>query len=218
MSSVYSVVESVRFTPNASYTSRMTPLATQVQAVFDEVDRGTSAFASASGIACPPGCGACCHSPNVEASELEMLPMAEHLMETGEAETVYQLLSQQPGEKICVFFKPVPGSSTDGRCSRYTHRPLVCRLFGFAGRHNKEGRPQFNACKVHQQAIPHEVRDAIDRVDRGTLRPPLFSEAMDAVWAIHPTLGFDRFPINEALRKALERVLFSRHYEERRQP
>lgn len=196
----------------------MTPLAAQVQAVFDEVDRETSAFAAASGIACPPGCGACCHSPNVEASELEMLPMAEHLLETGEAETLHQHLHQHLkehlGDKTCVFFKPVPGSSTDGRCGRYLQRPLVCRLFGFAGRRNKEGQPQFNACKVHQQAIPTEVRDTIQRVDHGTLRPPLFSEAMDAVWAIHPTLGFDRFPINEALRKALERVLFSRQYED----
>lgn len=192
----------------------MTPLATQVQSVFDEVDRSTSAFASASGIACPPGCGACCHSPNVEASELEMLPMAEHLMETGEAGAVYQHLSQQPGAKICVFFKPVPGSTTDGRCSRYTHRPLVCRLFGFAGRRNKEGRPQFTACKVHQQHSPSIVQVTTQRVDEGTLRPPLYSDAMDALWATHPTLGTERFLINQALLRALESVLMRGQYSE----
>jgi len=192
----------------------MTPLAAQVQSVFDEVDRKTSTFARDSGITCPPGCGACCHSPNVEASELEMLPMAEHLMETGEAEAVYQLLSEQPGEKICTFFKPVPGSTTDGHCSRYPQRPLVCRLFGFAGRRNKEGRPQFTACKVHQQHSPSVVQAATARVGEGTLRPPLFSEAMDSLWSLHPTLGFDRYPINQALQRALERVLRRKQYED----
>lgn len=196
----------------------MNPLAEQVQSVFERVDQATDAFGRNSGIACPPGCGACCHSPNIEASELEMIPLAEHLMETGEAEALYQRLKEQPGERQCVFFQPVPGSSTDGRCGQYQHRPLICRLFGFAGRRNKEGRAQFTACKVHQQAIPSVARDATDRVNQGTLTLPLYSDAMDAVWGLHPTLGFDRFPINEALRKALERVLFSRQYEDEATP
>jgi uncharacterized protein len=184
----------------------------RVRAVFQQADGATEKFARATGISCPPGCGNCCQFPDIEASELEMMPVARQLLESGEAGAFLEKLQNYPTDKVCVFFEATPGSSTEGRCGRYHQRPLVCRLFGFAGRKNKDGRPQFTPCPIHQQTCAEKVDAARVHVDRGTLRPPLYSDFTDALWATHPTLGLDRFPINQALRRALERVLTTQHY------
>ncbi|MDX6767531.1 MAG: YkgJ family cysteine cluster protein [Candidatus Methylacidiphilales bacterium] len=191
----------------------MNALLCDLRALFSQTDQATEAFARASGITCPPGCGACCHSPEVEASELEMLPMADHLVRTGKAEATLRQLHEHPDATTCVFFEPVAGSDTAGRCGQYAQRPLLCRLFGFAGRRDQNGTPQFTACRIHQQTCPTAVSESTLRVARGELRPPLYTEATDALWALHPEIGFDRFPINQALRRALERLLTRMSYE-----
>lgn len=71
---------------------------------YHAVDSATSAFGKRAGLSCPPGCGQCCETPDIQATELEMLPMARSITQTGKTETLGDL-----SRGTCVFFEPGPG-------------------------------------------------------------------------------------------------------------
>lgn len=168
---------------------------------FARMDRATAAFAQASGLACPPGCGACCLSPEVESSVDELGPMAAHLCETGRAEAVLEALAHAGSPASCVLYQPEPGNPGRGRCGAYAHRPPLCRLFGFAAVRDKTGRPRLALCRVHRESAPETAERAARGVEEETCPAPFFVE--------HTAPG-PRQPINHALREALEKELLRR--------
>jgi len=175
--------------------------------LYARIDAQTEAFARASGLCCPAGCGACCLSPEVEATELEMEWMAEHLLEQGLAEAVLERIAASGTPSPCVLYVPEAGNPRQGRCGHYGQRPVLCRLFAFAAVQDKTGRARLAACRVHREEQPEAAEAAVRAVEEGTLPVPLFAAAARGLLDIDPERGALRLPINAALRGALARVM-----------
>jgi len=176
-----------------------------------EIDEKTSTFQQQSGLSCPEGCGRCCHSPTVEASPSEMLPLAAELYRRGEAEVWLEKLEN--AEDVCVFFAKDPNSDWKGRCSVYPWRPSLCRLFGFSSRKNKNGRPELVKCSRMEKG---ELEKASAAVREGTATAPDTSlHAMGARMASPgqaSQLQVEAMNINKALLMALKQYATLRYF------
>ena len=173
-------------------------LVRQLEPLYAEIDQAVALYAQRSALACPPGCGVCCHSPNIEVTLLDALPLACSLVDEGEGETLLRALEDHPQPHCPLFLHHGAGQ---GRCRRYAHRPSLCRLFGFAGRPNKHGLVTLAVCRVHKEKqTPIPTHPA----------PPSFTAFGHRLAAIHPAYGTTLLPIHEALRQALEKVLLAR--------
>ena len=158
---------------------------------------------------CPPGCGRCCESPKVEASVLEMLPIAEMLWAKGEVTVAHWIALADRIERkgTCVFYAPDSLFFGQGRCSIYPWRPTLCRLFGFAAVRDKQRQVVFAPCSVVKKIAPQIVTAIQEQIEGGN--PILcFTDAAQQVANLDPTLGARRYPINQSLVLALERVGF----------
>ena len=173
-------------------------LADRVMVLYGEVDRQTAVFAALSGLHCPGGCGDCCRSEQVEATVLEMLPLAFHLFSTRQAELLIKRLEKDPDVKQCLLYQADFCRQGMWGCSQYPHRGLVCRLFGFAGSRDRTGKPQLAQCKVMKTV---EGTVAIENLPVGVM--PLFSETGMRITSLNPTLGTERLPINRAILNSL---------------
>lgn len=180
--------------------SSLAELAARVEALFARADGETEAFRKRSGLACPPGCGACCESEEVTATPLEFLPLALELLRRGEAALWLERLGADPPPARCLFYHRDPARPGHGRCTVHRWRPLLCRLFGFAGVPDRTGRPRLAACKLQRLALPGLVARA-----EALACPSFRSFSMEAS-ALDGPLGTRLLPVHEALREALERA------------
>jgi Fe-S-cluster containining protein len=192
--------------------SRYRRRAAAVRALYRRLDRRIAAFRRAAGLACPPGCGECCLSPEVEATVLEMLPLALRLRRQGRLEAT--LAGLGPGEppRPCVFYSSGPLGAFGGHCTVYPWRPLLCRLFGFAAVAGSGGRPELAVCGRMRAADPGPAHAAAAAVASGRLRAPVMGDWSLAAYRLDPALGSSLQPINAALRQALERVGLERRW------
>ncbi len=186
--------------------SRYARPAASVRALYRRLDRRITSFRRASWLGCPAGCGECCRSPEVEATVLEMLPLALHLRRRGSMETTLARLGSGEPPRPCLFFSPAPLGAFGGHCSVYAWRPLMCRLFGFAAAAGSGGRPELAVCGVMRADIPDRTRAAAEAVRSGGRKAPVMREWSLAAYRIDPSLGSQPLPINAALKQALERV------------
>lgn len=173
--------------------------------LFLRLDEATAEVARRSGLACPPGCGACCLNPEVEATEVELAAMAAHLWEVGEAEEVLRVLEGEDAPESCVLYRPEAGNPRRGRCGHYAHRPTLCRLFAYAAVRDKAGGARLAVCRVQREAQPAEAARAETEVAARHWRAPLYHQVAEELLDIDSELGAERLPINEALRRALQR-------------
>jgi Fe-S-cluster containining protein len=134
-----------------------------------------------------------------------MLPVAKELVYRGEALEWRERIVAVNGTGICVFYKPDPLVPGNGRCQFYSLRPPICRLFAFATRKNKYGKPELVACTCQKKAIPFAVAAAQEAISRG-LPAPSFIDFSLRIAALEPSLGSRQMPINQALGLALERA------------
>ncbi|QDV06134.1 Flagellin N-methylase [Planctomycetes bacterium Poly30] len=181
---------------------------------FVAVDLELAAFASSSGLACPPACGACCLSPEVEATVLEMGPMAQDLTEEGRADAMLQALAladlapaARPGR--CVMYQPDAADPKRGRCGAYAARPLICRVFAFGTRRERSGRVALVSCRTMRDLDPVAMAN-VEANDVLLSRAPVMSDHAHALGTDFPGSEAYALPINEALRIALERELLLR--------
>ncbi|MCS6793644.1 MAG: YkgJ family cysteine cluster protein [Oscillatoriaceae bacterium SKYG93] len=179
-------------------------LAEKVFLLYRQIDEQTAALQAATGLQCPSGCGQCCENPDVEATPLEVLPLALELFRRGEALMWLERL-EESGNSICVFYRPDPVIKGNGRCSMYSWRPTICRLFGFATVKNKQGQLELAACIRHKQIMPEVVCQTQEAIANGFLAPN-FSDFSIAIAAIDPYLGRARMSINQAVAMAIKRV------------
>lgn len=178
--------------------------AAAVAQVHAEIDLQTSRFAAQTGIACPSGCGQCCHSPQVEATVADMMPLASELVRQGMAAAVLDRLVTRSDDPRCILFAVDAHDASRGRCTMYQWRPSICRLFGFAGRRDADGNPQFSACRVHAETMPSVVAAARQAVAARRISLPILSDLAAQVRAVAPEGPSRPLSINEALRAALQ--------------
>ena len=186
---------------------RRTGLSLKVLKIYREIDQKTARLQSAFGLRCPHLCGACCDNPEVEATVLETLPLAEEIYLRNELDSLLGALEERRNQADfrCVLFLANPGVPGTGMCSCYRFRPLVCRLFVFAARRNKFGNLELSTCKLIKLREPEAVRKAETAISEGRLDVAVYQNSFMRIASLQPGIGFRRLPINVALKEALER-------------
>jgi Fe-S-cluster containining protein len=177
----------------------------EVEAVFRKLDAEIAQFQSSTGMHCRFGCGKCCFKPDIEATPLEFLPFALHLYREGLAEQWYERLSSSE-DPLCLILNPTQAGA--GLCTEYTHRGLICRLFGYSARTTKYDKKELVTCQVIKTEEPEEYRKGVELVENGG-QVPVLSQYYMQLHAIDPGMTTKFYPINIAIRKALEDVM---HY------
>ncbi len=165
-----------------------------------------SGFKKSAGIECLRRCTYCCATAKfVEASIFEMLPLSLQLWKEGRAEPLLEELEGIHPEDACILLRPNLPEGLSGGCSYYRFRPLVCRLFGFSAALDKHGTPHVAICKPLKE-MDKKMADRIDESIKGGLPVPLIPDFSRRVAFLHPNFGREKYPINIALREALEIV------------
>lgn len=174
-----------------------------VEGVFDQLDQRIAAFQNATSLHCKWGCGKCCYKADIEATILEFLPFALHLHQQNQAEQWLDNL-RETDSPICLILNPTQNGA--GLCSQYKHRGLICRLFGYSARTTKYGKPELVTCQIIKTEQQENFEKAETAIEQG-LEVPVLSNFYMQLHSIDFELTRDFFPINVAMRKAIETVL-----------
>ena len=185
-------------------------LSRDVSRIYRSIDRKTDRLQRATSLYCPEGCGTCCKTTNIEATLLETLPLAEAIFNREEEASVLRAIEERISRDdfSCVLFGR-PAAPPNGWCGYYPFRPLLCRLFGFAARKNRCDELDFCTCGRLKETAPDGVRRAELSISMG-LRIPVYQESFMRIAAMNPAIGFKRYPINLAIKEALEYLYWRR--------
>lgn len=181
-----------------------------VESVYQELDEEIATFQSRTTLHCAWGCGKCCFKSDIEASALEFLPFAHHLYTIGAADEWYEKL-RNTNPAHCLILNPTQGGA--GMCSQYAHRGLICRLFGYSARTNKYGTRELVTCHIIKTEQQEKFQAAEQSISNGE-QVPVMSQYYMRLHAIDPILAQEFFPINEAIRRAIEVILHYYAYRE----
>ncbi|MDZ4716435.1 MAG: YkgJ family cysteine cluster protein [Cytophagales bacterium] len=174
-----------------------------VTVLFENLDAAINRFQSDSGLHCKPGCGKCCFKADIEATVLEFLPFAASLYHAGKSEEWHEQLRLSTSP-VCRILNPT--STGVGLCSEYSHRGLICRLFGYSARTNKYGQKELVTCAIIKEEQAADFVKAEQQIGRGG-SVPVMSDFYMQLHAIDADLSRDFYPINTAIQKALEVVM-----------
>ncbi|MGE3611802.1 MAG: YkgJ family cysteine cluster protein [Bacteriovoracaceae bacterium] len=180
--------------------------ALNLQKIYDEMGQTFSLYQNQTGLHCLNSCGKCCLNPEIEASILEMIPMALRIFDDGKLEEWLAKL-EDPQRDYCLAYQ---GSGEKGQCTLYEQRPSVCRMFGVAGYYNKQQEITLSICKYIKEFYSDEIKN---------LEPSNLTPVM-ATWSskltsLDPQLILERKPINSALKEALHKVALYAQYQEK---
>jgi uncharacterized protein len=173
-----------------------------LQKVYNEMAETFSAYQKSTGLACLSGCGKCCMNPDIEASVLEMVPLALKIYDENNVDEWMERL-ERPERDYCLLF--ISYGEGKGICSSYQERPSVCRMFGVAGTYDKYKRPALSVCKYIKEAYPVLAQPASD-----TPLIPLWFSKMSS---LDPELTKKKIPINDAIKEALQKVALYAQYQ-----
>lgn len=172
-----------------------------VEEVMNSLDVAIRSFQSWSGLGCKTGCGKCCHKPEIEATVLEFLPLAYHMHATNQAELWLERLSTDPGH-LCALLDP---HALTGMCTQYKNRGLICRLFGYSARINKYSKKELVTCNTIKTEQIGKFEFANSMLADNPV--PVTSHYYMQLHAIDFEMAREFFPINEAIKRALQVIL-----------
>lgn len=184
-----------------------------VEQIFASLDKEIASLQATSGLQCIAGCGKCCFKPDIEASPLEFLPYAFHLLVTNRIEEQYDLLLARD-TPTCAIFSPTNDSVIKGSCSEYKFRGLICRLFAYSAIRNKYGKTTFVTCLPLKTQSPDQVASINASIAEGK-SIPMMNDYYFQIRSIDPDLGTKLMPINQALKEAMEVVMSYYAYRQR---
>lgn len=162
--------------------------------IFDELEKDISLFKQSTGLECIKSCqGECCNNENIHTTILEFIPLAFHLYNIQKAEEIFQLIEHKE-DKVCILFDRENG----GRCKYYEYRGLICRLFGFSSIRLKDNTPSIVTCKL--------IKSVYTRAIQSQLNPIIMADYQNRLMAIDIELGSKFYPINESIKKAIEKI------------
>lgn len=172
--------------------------------VFKNLDAHIAAFQGWSNLHCKFGCGKCCFKPDIEATILEFLPFAHQLYLADQA---FEWLDKLKGRdsSICLILNPTQSGA--GLCSQYAGRGLICRLFGYSARTNKYAEKELVTCQIIKTEQAENYQLAAEKVNEGTGDLPMMNQYYMQLHSIDMDLTREFYPINEAIKRAIETVL-----------
>lgn len=185
-------------------------LVQEVELVFQNLDNEIAAFQTESGLHCKSGCGRCCLKPDIEATILEFLPFAYYQYKQGTALEYLEKINATESA-ICTILDPTRIGI--GHCTAYAARGLICRLFGFSARTTKYGIKELVTCNVIKTEQPEEFLLAQASTITGN-KVPTMNHFYMQLHGIDRELSQKYYPINIAIKKALETVLHYFSYRE----
>lgn len=174
-----------------------------VERIYAKIDKASKKFLDASGVGCPSGCSRCCHGKNVSASPLEFLPFAYRLYLSGTLDDRYWDLKTLQQQRCFLVEGETP--ETNGKCSEYADRGVVCRLFGNGASVMKTGRKSYSGCSILKSQIVDKEKFDLKLQKLA----PVYSDYYMKLRAIDNQYGAMLFPINLAILKAMEIVYYS---------
>lgn len=181
-----------------------------VEEVFKKLDAEISGFQSWSGLHCKVGCGKCCFKPDIEATILEFLPFANYLHQNKLTDVWLEKLTSSDSS-ICLILNPTQAAA--GLCSEYPYRGLICRLFGYSARTNKYDKKELITCQIIKTEQQEAFEKAENEISLGR-EVPVMSNYYMQLHSIDFELAREFYPINQAIRKAIETVLHYYAYRE----
>lgn len=176
-------------------------LCQNIEALYQDMSFVFGSAQKSAGLHCPTDCGKCCTTPTIEASVMEMLPMALALFQQGRAEAMLDELATRD-LTTCALLERFTPDGFRGRCRMYESRPSVCRMFGLGAALRKDDERELSLCRELRSLFPQEVA----RIEKNQV--PLMSDWGLRGLQIHPDFLRERRPISMALSDALEKVLF----------
>ena len=179
-----------------------------VEQLFDRLENEITSFRSQTQLHCKTGCGQCCSKPNINASPLEFLPWAFYLFLNGKAEAILEELNTKTNTNCHLYQSLSTTDQTNGRCTDYKYRGLICRLFGYASNRDKYGQLRMATGKIITHGQQANFAAAEKAISKG-LYVPVFTDYYTRLSQIDNRLATTLLPINEALKMAIEEVL---HY------
>jgi uncharacterized protein len=179
--------------------------------LFAEVDRKVEELKVLTGVHCPDMCGICCSSIKVETTAIEMMPLAEELWRINEADVWLDKINSASRPLSCVFFKNDTGVPGNGRCSVYSLRPLICRLFGFFTIKDKNGKYDYGSCKVINDKYPENYKKAVKMVKEGN-HPSNVTDYSIRIISMGTGISSKMVPINVAAKIAIEKIGFEANF------
>jgi uncharacterized protein len=182
----------------------------KVEAFYLQLDQKLLEFKKQAKYSCIAGCSKCCTSPTIEASILEVLPLAFLLFKENKAEQVYDRLTKER-PLACILHEPLLTCNRVGGCTEYAHRALICRLFAFSFTRDKVGKAQLMTCKDIKENY-FEQTEHISKLARNGLVVPMAANYQTILSNIDYALSQQQYPINESIKLALEMVLNHFHY------
>ncbi len=190
-------------------------LSQSILSEYNQITHEFSQFQKESKLTCLPGCGKCCFKPDIYCSPIELLPLALHLLNTGEAENYLEKSLLQKDER-CMFLQVSSETEFKASCEQYFFRPLTCRTFGVSARHLKtEKEVEFQVCKTLKENKPNEFQNLVDDNTAGTKQSlPFIGICKNRLISLDPRFLEKEFPINEALKMMLEKILHLSQYQD----
>lgn len=182
-----------------------------VKKVYAQLDKQIDALQQASGLHCPSGCGQCCKKADIECTPVEFLPMALDWLDEGVLWDKYEEIKKQEST-LCLVYRPSV-TSFGGLCNNYPNRGLICRLFGYSARVNKEGEKEMVTCKI----LKEEQKTALDFIANNEKIMPVMTHFSSRMASIDLQLN-QHMPINQAVLMAIETVGAYYAYRKRRAP
>jgi Fe-S-cluster containining protein len=180
-----------------------------LQKLYQEMSDSFSSYQSSTGWNCLPSCGKCCLNPEVDASILEMIPMAYSIYLEGKLDEWLDKLQTTKQEHCIVYEQGL--KEGEGKCGRYNDRPSLCRMFGVSGHYNKQHEISLSVCKLIK-----EKYKLFDQELKGSKQEtPMMADWSMKLASINPQLIQDKMPINKALLGALEKVAFTLQFQDK---
>lgn len=174
--------------------------------VYEQLDVKITEFQASSFLKCENGCGRCCDNPKITATILEVLPLAQELCRNSTVEQALSQVTKTKDNDVCVFYQPDALIAGHGRCSVYPWRPLLCRLFGYSTKRNKVGKSEIMTCSTIKSRHAKEYELVKVLVQDERMEAPCAQDYALKVSHIDPYFGIEQFPINQAVRNALEKM------------
>ena len=178
-----------------------------VEEVFQALDDDLTSFKTQSGLHCKSGCGKCCQKADINATVLEFLPLAYHSFKQNTSAELYEKASSHEDE-LCVM---LDGARTSGMCLDYKYRGMVCRIFGFTARINRLGLKDLITCRIIKTEQEENYNKTINGATDGI---PLAQSYYRRLMNIDDELSRTQYPINVAIKKAIEEVMHYYAYRE----
>ena len=168
-----------------------------------------SRFQNDSGLSCLSGCGKCCLFPDVESTVLECLPMALKIYRDGKLDE--WISRAEKADFVCVAWDGNRESGA-GKCTEYTVRPSICRLFGASGYFDKNHAVSLSVCKLIKDSYPEVLKKVSE--GRTTENTPMISQWYTRIQSLSTGDLMERRPINEAILGALQLIGFHAQYQD----